>query len=674
VRPFEVLSPSGPRSDPYYWLRDDTRKNTEMLGYLAAENAYADQMLEGEKPLAKALYGEIIGRIAQDDATVPYFHRGYWYYTRFAKGEDYPVYARKAKTLDAPEEVMLDGPAMAKGHGFFQIGATAVSQDGRLLAFAKDDVGRRQFVLRIKDLSTGQVLADEIPNVEANLVWSGDGAMVFYIEKDPVTLLSKRVKAHVLGTPASEDRLVYEEKDDSYYMSVSRTRDDAYICIDLGSTVATEKRCAPADHPHDFAPLSPRLKDHLYDADHLDGRWVVRTNWSAPNYRLMALKDAEPWGDRTRWAQIVPADPKVFIEDIALFHGVLVTEERSLGLRRLRLRSESGGERFVTADEPAYAMGLASNEDVDASSLNYTYASLTTPVTTYRVDLRGGARVLLKRDPVPGYDPANYVTERVWITARDGVQIPVSLAYKKGFKKNGHAAMLQYAYGSYGVSSDPRFSPATAVLLDKGLVYALAHIRGGQEMGRAWYDDGHLLKKMNTFNDFIDVTRGLVAQGYAAKDRVAAQGGSAGGLLMGAVANMAPFDYKVIIAQVPFVDVVTTMLDESIPLTTNEFNEWGDPKTPAYYNYMLSYSPYDNVGRRAYPALFVTTGLFDSQVQYYEPTKWVAKLRAMKTDANPLVLRVNMQAGHGGKSGRFERYKDTAEIYAFMLDQLGLPN
>ncbi len=671
-RPYAVPSPNGTRDDPWYWLRDDTRKNTELLAHLKAENAYTDAVTAGEKPLQDVLYKEIVGRIKQDDSSVPYFRRGFWYYTRFDTGQDYPVYARKRASLDAPEQVMLDGPAMAKGHGFFAVGDDAVGQDGAKLAWAEDVVGRRQYVLKIKDLATGRLLADEVPNVEPNLVWSDDGTTVFYIEKDPVTLLSKRVKAHVLGTPASADRLVYEEADDTFYMDLSRTRGDAFLCIDLHSTVTNEVRCAPAARPSAFAVLIPRLRDHQFDADHQDGRWVIRTNWYAPNYRLMALKDAAAWGDWALSTPVTQADPQVFIEGVTLFHGAIVTDERSGGLKRLRIRPEHGAERFVAADEPAYAMAFAQNEDPDATTLNYTYDTLVTPRTTYRVDLRTGARTVLKVQPVVGYDPSNYVTERVWITARDGKRVPVSLAYRKGFVKDGKAAMLQYAYGSYGISSDPALNGATVSLMDRGMVYAIAHIRGGQELGRAWYDDGHLLNKRNTFTDFIDVTRGLVAQGYAAKGRVAAQGGSAGGLLMGAVANMAPQDYRVIVAQVPFVDVVTTMLDESIPLTTNEFDEWGNPKQKSFYDYMLSYSPYDNVRAQAYPAMFVGTGLWDSQVQYYEPTKWVQKLRSLKTDADPVVLRVNMEAGHGGKSGRFQRFHDTAEYYAFMLDQLGV--
>jgi oligopeptidase B len=418
--------------------------------------------------------------------------------------------------------------------------------------------------------------------------------------------------------------------------------------------------------------LEPRARGHLWQADHLNGRWVIRTNWKAPDYRLMTLKDGEPWGERSRWADFVPQKTGVFIQGFDLFDGFTAVEERSGGLLRVRILGADGKSRFVGADEPAYAMTLGQNAEPNTDKLRYVYNSLTTPQTTYELDVKTGARTLLKRQEAPGYDPSNYVTERLWATARDGTKVPVSIVYKKGFKRDGTAAMLQYAYGSYGASTDPAFSVSIVSLLDRGMVYALAHIRGGQEMGRAWYDDGHLLNKKNTFTDFIDVTRFLVREKYAAPDRVAARGGSAGGLLMGAVNNMAPQDYRVIIAQVPFVDVVTTMLDESIPLTTNEFDEWGNPKDPKYYAYMLSYAPYDNVERKAYPALFVSTGLWDSQVQYYEPTKWVARLRDHKTDANPLVFRINMEAGHGGKSGRFRQFRDTAEFYAFMLEQLGI--
>lgn len=670
-RPFEVTAPGGNRTDEYYWLRDDTRKNPEMLAYLNAENAYADQVLAPLKPLKETLFKEIVGRVKQDDASVPYRERGYWYYTRFEPGKDYPILARRKGEMSAPEEVLLEQNAMAAGKGYFNVGAAVVSPDNRLLAWVDDTVGRRQYVLRVKDIATGKVLTDTVENVEPDIVWADDNKTIFYIEKDPVTLLSKRVKAHVLGTPASADKVAYEEADDSFYMGLHRTRSDKYVCIYLQSTVSTEERCAPAANPATFAVVAPRERDHLYQADHLGDRWVIRTNWQAKNYRLAQVPDGQ-LGDKSRWTDFVAHKPDVFIEGFQLFDGFTAIEERSGGVKRLRVLKPGGASEFVAADEPAYAMGFAMNAEPGVSTLRYTYTSLTTPSTTYELDTATGKRTLLKQTPVIGYDPSQYVTERVWAPARDGTKIPVSLVYRKGFKRDGTAPLFQYAYGSYGISMDPNFSLPAVSLLDRGVVYAIAHIRGGQEMGRQWYDDGKLLKKENTFTDFVDVTRHLVDQKYAAKGRVAAMGGSAGGLLMGAVANMAPQDYRVMVSQVPFVDVVTTMLDESIPLTTNEFDEWGNPKDPTYYRYMLSYSPYDNLKAQAYPAMFVGTGLWDSQVQYYEPAKYVARLRDKKTDANPLVFRVNMEAGHGGKSGRFRRYEEMAEYYAFVLDQLGV--
>jgi oligopeptidase B len=670
-KPFTVKGPLE-RNDPYYWLRDDTRKNPEMLAYLNAENAYADAVLAPTKPLQDTVFKEIVSRIKQDDSSVPVRQRGYYYYTRFATGQDYPVLARKAGALTAPEQVMLDEPAMAKGHGFFAIGDTKVSQNNGLLAYALDTVGRRQYTLKVKDLATGKTLADDVANVEPDLVWADDNKTIFYIEKDPVTLLSKRVKAHVLGTPASADTLVYEEKDDTFYMGVGRTSDDKYICITLQATVTNEFRCTSAAAPGTWMVLAPRERDFRYQADHVGNRWIIRTDWNAPNYKLAQVSDADAAKGRSAWRDLVPHDPNVFIENFQPFDSFIAIEQRSAGNKHIRLLDNSGKSSDVASDEPAYAMDIGDNREVNSTKVRYTYNSLTTPTITYEVDATTGARTVLKRTPAPNYDPSQYVTERVWATARDGTKVPVSLVYKKGFKRDGTAALLQYGYGSYGSSTDPFYSPVVVSALDRGMVYAIAHVRGGQELGRAWYDAGHLLEKKNSFTDFIDVTRYLVAQGYAAPGRVAAFGGSAGGLLMGAVANMAPQDYGVIIAQVPFVDVVTTMLDTSIPLTTNEFDEWGNPAQRQYYDYMLSYSPYDNIEAKAYPAMFVGTGLWDSQVQYYEPTKYVAKLRAMKTDDNPLVFRVNMEAGHGGKSGRFERYHSVAEYYAFMFQQLGV--
>ncbi|MFC3815107.1 S9 family peptidase [Lysobacter sp. GCM10012299] len=671
-KPHVVKAPHGAqRNDEYYWLRDDKRTNPEMLAYLNAENAYTDALMAPLKPLENKLYEEIVSRIKQDDSSVPYRERGYYYYSRFETGQDYPIHARRSGNMDAPEQVLLDVNAMAKGKDYFSVGDFEVSQDNQILAWADDAVGRRQYIIRFKNLATGEVYADEIPGVSPNIVWADDNRTLFYVENDPETLLTVRVKKHVLGTPASKDVLVYEEKDDSFYMSIDRSRDDKYICIGVESTVSSEMRCAPAANPDKFVVLAPRERDVEYQADHLDGRWVIRTNADgAANFKLVtAPSDAT---SRKQWKDWVPHREDVFVEGFELFDGFTAVAERSDGLERLRLMKKDGKEEFVKADEPAYAMGLSVNSEHDTPWLRYSYTSLTTPGTTYEVNVDTGERKLLKRDPVLGYDPEKYVTERVWATARDGVKVPVSLVYKKGFEKNGKAAMLQYAYGSYGSSTDPRFNGPVVSLLDRGMVYAIAHIRGGQEMGRKWYDDGKLFHKKNTFTDFIDVTDDLVKQGYAAKDRVAAYGGSAGGLLMGAIANMAPDHYRVILSQVPFVDVVTTMLDPSIPLTTNEYDEWGNPEKKDYYDYMLSYSPYDNLSKQAYPAMFVGTGLWDSQVQYWEPAKYIARLRDLDAGAQPVVFRTNMDAGHGGKSGRFRRYRELSEMYAFMLDQLGL--
>ncbi|WP_434212340.1 S9 family peptidase [[Pseudomonas] boreopolis] len=684
-RPHVVKAPFGAtRQDDYYWLRDDTRKDKAMLAYLEAENAYTDQVMAPLKPLEDKLYEEIVARIKQDDASVPYRERGWWYYTRFEKGKDYPVQARRkdgtgvdALSIQqanaagdfASEQVLLDVNAMAEGKGYFSVGDAEVSRDNRILAWAEDDVGRRQYTVRFKNLETGEVYPDEIRGVSPNLVWADDNKTLFYVENDPETLLTVRVKKHVLGTPAKDDALVYEEDDDSFYMGVGRTRDDKYITIELDSTVSSELRYAPASDPRAFVVLAPRERDVEYGADHFDGRWVIRTNADgAKNFKLVTAPSDGT--SRKQWKDWVAHDDAVFIEGYALFDGFTAIEERSQGLERVRLLKADGSHEYVKADEPAYSMGLSANAEPDTPWLRYGYTSLTTPATTYELNVATGERRLLKQQPVIGYDPSRYVTERVWVTARDGAKVPVSLVYRKGFKKDGTAALYQYSYGSYGISSDPAFNLPAVSLLDRGVVYAIAHIRGGQEMGRQWYDDGKLLHKKNTFTDFIDVTEALVKQGYAAPGRVAAMGGSAGGLLMGAVANMAPQDYRVMVAQVPFVDVVTTMLDPSIPLTTNEYDEWGNPEQKPFYDYMLGYSPYDNVRRQAYPALFVGTGLWDSQVQYWEPAKWVAKLRDDNTGERPIVFRTNMEAGHGGKSGRFRRYRELAESYAFVLDQL----
>ncbi|WP_258042995.1 S9 family peptidase [Sphingomonas sp. NBWT7] len=671
-KPFQVTSPNGARTDDYYWLRDDTRKNPEMLAYLTAENAYADTQLAALKALEDTLYRETVSHIKQDDSSVPYLKNGYWYQSRFDTGANYPVIERRKGDKAAPAQVMFDQPAMAKGHNFFALSDWSVSPNNRLVAYAEDTVGRRQYVLKVKDLTTGQLLPDTITNAEPNVIWAGDNRTILYVAKDPTTLRGYKVMAHVLGTPAARDRLLYEEKDDTFQMGIGRTSDDRFVCVVVQSTVSTEQRCAAAATPTAFQVIAPRKRDLRYEADHMDGRWILRTNLKAKNYTLMTLADADVAKGTAAWRDLTPASDSVFIEGFKPFAGFVAIDQREGGNRMIRLLDAAGKSLPVKADEPAYRMALDVNEEPKTDWVRYTYGSLVTPTTTYEVNAKSGERRVLKVAPVPSYDPANYVTERVWAAARDGTKVPVSVVYKKGVKRDGTAPLFQYGYGSYGASMDPAVDPGRIGMLDRGVVYAIAHIRGGQEMGRGWYDDGHLLNKKNSFTDFIDVTRYLVAQKYAAKDRVAAMGGSAGGLLMGAVANMAPQDYKVIVAQVPFVDVVTTMLDASIPLTTFEYDEWGNPAQKPYYDYMLSYSPYDQVAAKGYPAMYVGTGLWDSQVQYYEPAKWVAKLREMKTDPNPLLFRVNMEAGHGGKSGRFERYRQNAEWGAFVLQQLNV--
>jgi oligopeptidase B len=670
-QPHVVKAPFGAeRNDEYYWLRDDKREKPEMLAYLQAENAYVDAAMAPLKPLQEKLYGEIVGRIKQDDASVPFRQRGWWYYTRYETGKDYPIHARRQGSMEAPEQILLNVNELGEGKGYYNVGDWEVSQDNRILAYADDEVGRRQYVIRFKNLDTGEIYPDTITGVSPNLVWADDNKTLFYVENDPETLLTVRVKKHVLGTPAAQDQLVYEEHDDSFYMGIRRSRDDRFICIGVESTVSSEMRCTPAASPDEFTVLAPRERDVEYDADHLGGRWVIRTNAGAKNFKIVTAPTGAT--SRAQWTDWLPHDEDVFIEGFELFDGFTAISERSQGLERIRLIKADGSHDYVKADEPAYSMGLDVNSEHDTPWLRYSYTSLTTPATTYEFNTQTGERRLMKRQPVIGYDASLYTTERVWVEARDGTKVPVSLVYKNGFKKDGTAALLQYGYGSYGASMDPGFSGPVISLLDRGMVYAIAHIRGGQEMGRAWYEDGKLLHKQNTFNDFVDVTAALVKQGYAAPDRVAAMGGSAGGLLMGAVVNLAPEQYRVIVSQVPFVDVVTTMLDPTIPLTTNEYDEWGNPEDKKYYDYMLAYSPYDNLKPHAYPAMFVGTGLWDSQVQYWEPAKYVARLRDVNTGSLPVLFRTNMEAGHGGKSGRFRRYQELSEYYAFMLDQLGV--
>ena len=671
---FEVTSPNGARSDPYYWIRDDERKNPEMLAYLNAENAYFKSKSDAWQPLTDKLYQEIVGRIKKDDSTVPYRKGRYFYSTRFTSDGEYGVHVRRP-VGGGIEQVMLDGNKEGKGTSFFEIASTQVSPNEKLLAYLEDRHGRRQYSLKFRDLKTGHNLKDEIHGLSPTVAWANDNKTVFYIENDPVTLLSVRVRKHVLGSDSALDPVVYEEKDNSYYLSLLKTGDDRYIEIVQQSTETSGILIIDADHPDSMIqPLAIRTENIKFSADHIKGRWIIRTDWNAPNYRLMYVADNSV-GDLKKWQTLFPYDDHVFIEAIIPFKNYLAINERSDGILRIRVVpwAHPDKAKVLQADEPAYTENFEINEEQNSTDLRYNYSSLTTPDRVYSVNIASGKRTLLKQRDVPGgFKSANYQTERVWAVARDGVRVPVSLVYRKGFKRDGTAPLYQYGYGSYGLSTDPFFESTIISLLDRGFVFAIAHVRGGQEMGRAWYEDGKLQHKVNTFNDFLDVTDYLVAQHYAAKDKVFAVGGSAGGLLMGAIANRGGEKYRGIIAQVPFVDVVTTMLDESIPLTTNEFNEWGNPKEKVAYAYMLSYSPYDNVGHKNYPAMLVTTGLNDSQVQYYEPTKWVARLRAMKTDQNPLYLKINMDAGHGGNSGRFARQVETAEEYGFILHELGM--
>jgi oligopeptidase B len=678
-RPRLIASPHGERTDPYYWLRDDERRDPEVRAYLAAENAYTERRLAPLAPLRDTLYREIVGRLKPDDASVPYLKDGYWYYSRYEAGREHPVFARRRTSLEAPEEIILDcneraAAGRAAGHDYYQIGAIEVSPNTRRLALCEDFVGRRQYELRFRDLESGEILGEAITNVESDVAWANDNATVLYVEKDPETLLGIHVKKHRLGRLA--DELVFTQTDASFYTGVAKSKSERFIFIHMESTLSSEWRYADADDPGlEFQVFLAHEPDHEYQIEHLADRFIVRTNWNARNFRIMQAPIGAASHDRSVWQDLVPHREDTFVEDFDVFERMLALGVRSDALRKIRIHPFAAGETpfFIANDEPAYSMALSINPRLDTDTLRYTYSSLTTPTTVYDYDVRTGRKTLLKRDPVMGeFSPENYATEFLFAPARDGSRIPVSLAYRKGFVRDGMAPLLQYAYGAYGWSMDPYFSAARLSLLDRGFVYAIAHVRGGQELGRAWYDDGRLLNKKNSFFDFIDVTRELAAQGYADRQKIFAMGGSAGGLLVAAVANMRGLDYRGIVAQVPFVDVITTMLDDGIPLTTNEYDEWGDPRDFRCYQYMLTYSPYDNVRAQDYPAMLVTTGLWDSQVQYYEPAKWVAKLRALKTDRNPLLLHVEMEAGHGGKSGRFERHRETALEYAFMLGELGI--
>ncbi|TWW01454.1 S9 family peptidase [Chitinophaga pinensis] len=658
------------RVDKYYWMND--RNDPKVISYLTAENDYLDTIMEPHKELRKKLYDEMRGRIMETDASVPYLKNGYYYYSRYETGKEYPIYCRKKGSLEATEEVILNVNLLAAGHQYYQVGAISVSPDALWLAYGVDTVSRRQYTIYIKNLQTGEVLADAIPETSGSAAWASDNKTFFYTIKNPVTLREERVMRHVTGTDVQADKEIFHEKDETFYVEVQRSKSGRYIMIESSSTVSTEYRILDAARPDGaFRVFEPRKRDHLYEIDHQDDKFYIVTNWEAVNFRLMECgleKTA-----RENWKEVIAHRADVLLQGIELFRHHMVLSERKNGLTQLRvINSQTKEDHYLQFEEPAYVASISINPEFDTKTLRYSYTSMQTPVSTYDYDMDTKKNELRKRQEVlGGYDPKNYVTERLYVTARDGVKVPVSLVYKKGFEKNGKMPLLLYGYGSYGYSIEPGFSSNRLSLLDRGFAYAIAHIRGGEEMGRQWYEDGKLFKKMNTFNDFIDCAEYLVKAHYTDSSHLYAMGGSAGGLLMGAIVNMRPGLWNGVIASVPFVDVITTMLDESIPLTTGEFDEWGNPKKKDYYDYMKAYSPYDNVKAQAYPNMLVTTGLHDSQVQYWEPAKWVAKLRELKTDNHLLLMHTNMEAGHGGASGRFKALEDVALQYAFLLDLEG---
>ena len=672
VKPHEIISKHGDkRVDNYFWLRN--REDTAVVNYLKAENKYLDTMMSHTKILQAKLFAEMKGRIKEKDESVPSKIDDYFYYTRFEEGGEYPIYCRKKGSLEGTEEVIANGNEMGKGHGYFSM-FTDASPDHQLAAIIQDTVGRRFYTISVKDLKTGKMLSDIIGGTTGNMEWSNDNKFIYYSKQDPNTLRSNQVYRHTLGMPAANDVLIFEEKDETLSCYIGKSRSKRYLMVQSGRTDASMARYMEIDNPKskltEFAPIQDNVQ---YSVDHINGKFYIRTNENAKNYRLAVVEDANP--KKENWKDLVPNREDVFLEGFELFKDYLAIQDTKEGLDKIRIiKWVDNSEKTIDFGEPAYVAGIGSNPDPNSNMLRYFYQSMTTPPSQYDYSMENAEKKLLKEQEVlGGFDRNNYQTERLWATARDGVKIPVSVVYRKDkFQKDGAHPCFQYAYGSYGSSMPAFFSSTRLSLLDRGFVFAIAHIRGGQEMGGKWYEDGKMLKKKNTFNDFIDVSEFLIKEKYASKDKLFANGGSAGGLLMGAITNMRPDLYKGIIADVPFVDVINTMEDESIPLTTFEWKEWGNPNIKEEYDYMLSYSPYDNVENKAYPNLLVTTGLHDSQVQYWEPAKWVAKLRVHKTDKNLLLLKTNMEAGHGGASGRFESLKEDALMYAFVFDLAGI--
>ncbi len=660
------------RIDNYYWLGD--RENDKVISHLEKENEYYSKITAHTKDFQKSLFEEMKSRIKEDDSSVPYKQNGYWYVTRYEKGKEYPIYSRHKGSLESPEEIMFNGNEMAEGHEFFNLGGIAISPDNTLASFGIDTVARRQYVIQIKNLNTGEIYSDKIENTSGASVWANDNKTLFYTKKDPVTLRPDKIYKHKFKTSSEEDKLVFHEKDETFATYVYKSKSKKYIVIASQSTLTSEFRILNANRPNkDFNIFSPRERGLEYSIAHYEDSFYVLTNRDkAKNFKLM--KTGEDETSSENWQEFIPHREDVLLEDIDIFKDYYVLSERQNGLNKLKVvRWDKNDGYFLPFESETYTAYVGRNPEFDTDTLRYSYNSMTTPSSVIDFNMATKKKVVKKEQEVLGgkFKKGNYKSKRVWATAQDGVKVPISMVYHKDTKIDSNTPVLQYAYGSYGYTLDPYFSTVRLSLLDRGFVYAIAHVRGGQYLGRQWYEDGKLFKKKNTFTDFIDCSKYLIDNNYTSGEHLYAMGGSAGGLLMGAVVNMAPELYKGVVAAVPFVDVVTTMLDDSIPLTTGEYDEWGNPNDKKYYDYMLSYSPYDNVTAREYPNLLVTTGLHDSQVQYFEPAKWVAKLRKVKTNDNLLLFHINMDAGHGGASGRFEALREVAKEYAFMLDLEG---
>ncbi|MCK3683428.1 S9 family peptidase [Maribellus sp. YY47] len=668
--PKELTTHGDTRIDNYYWLNE--RENPEVIAYLEAENAYTDAVMKPTEAHQEKLYEEIKSKIKPEDESVPYKENGYYYYDRTEADQEYYLECRRKGSLDAEEEVLLDVNEMSEGYEYYAVGGLSVSTDNKLLAFGVDTLSRRKYTIYFKNLETGELLPDAIPLTTGSAVWANDNKTVYYTLKDDVTLRSEKIMKHVLGTPFENDQEVFNEADETFSCFIYKTKSQDYLIIGSESTLTSEYRYLDANHPEgEFKIIQPRERGLDYSVDQAADYFYIRTNLDAQNFRLM--RTSVKATSKENWEEVIAHRNDVYFSDFDVFKDYLVVSERKEGINRLRVMPWQGEEYYIDFDEEVYTVRPNVNLDFDTDLYRFSYTSLTTPSSVYDFNMKTKERVLLKEQEVlGGFNKDNYETKRIYATAGDGTLIPMSIVYKKGIKKDSNNPTLLYGYGSYGATMDPSFSVSRLPLLDRGFVYAIAHIRGSQINGRQWYEDGKLLKKMNTFTDFNDCAQFLIDDGYTNPEKLFALGGSAGGLLMGACINLRPELYKGVIAAVPFVDVVTTMLDESIPLTTSEFDEWGNPKEEKYYYYMLSYSPYDNVEAKDYPALMVTTGLHDSQVQYWEPAKWVAKLRDMKTDDNPLIFHINMDFGHGGASGRFEWIRDVALQYAFIFDQIGI--